>query len=642
MASINHTGAGIFIYADDAEYNCIASCLAAGARVTRLSGRSDLDGATPALQSDAVVFVDLDLPGALDFCRSREDHDGPAPLFVVGIAGPQVWEENSALLDGMITDCLRKPLSPAPVKMAVRRIDYYLNLHRKIRQLERETKIRNTTGRSEEVETERFIAVRQIVERITVFINQIAANVQGGIRYFNELQYFVSIHDLRCRVIAANPTYHKYLGNRINKNSWEIYTGMHGQKENSPVYRSIQSGNVLDTRATVQYQSGARAPVVVHTAPIYNNDGEVELVLEVFAGTKEIERLSQEIRTTQQRYEQLFDAVPSKVVVMDRRFRITAENRQFRKDFGNHLGDNFFDILRPGTFPAYRDPITLTVKTGLPHQGEMVLTDPSGIQYNMMTWTSPIKTATDKLIQVIAILGDVTELRRLQTDLSRLGLMISTVSHDLKGSLTGLDAGLYLIDKGFYRNKPALIEEGLDVSQLMVDRIRKMVFDILYSSKERELEREVVDVREFAEDIAANVGNRIRAAMIQFACSFEEDLGQMHADVGLLRSSLINILDNAVEACIEDTGPRKFSIQFSVKKEKTTALFQIQDNGSGINVDKKGRIFDLFYSSKGRKGTGLGLYITRKAIQKHGGTIEVFSEPGQGARFEVRLPLLAS
>jgi PAS domain S-box-containing protein len=627
-----------FVYTGDEEYAEILAYFGKKGKVIQLPANFEKAAELYFSQNDSVLFLDLENPQGIVFYEAVISKDTPWGM-IIGIASLEnvesLWDRTS----GNIVDILTKPVTLRSLKITQHRIHYQLNFCKCIERSENKKQHIPQKLAFEQIETERFIAVRQIVERLTLFINQIASDVQGGIRYFNELQYFVSIHDVDCKVIAANPTYHKHLGNRLNQNSWGIYCGKHGRKDDSPVFRSLKTGNVLDTKTTVQYKSGAKVPVIVHTAPIYNNDGEVELVLEVFAGTKEIERLSQEIRTTQQRYEQLFDAVPSKVVVLDRRFRITAENKQFRKDFGKHLGDNFFETLRPGNFPAYRDPISLTMKDGLPHQGEMVFADPNGIQYNMMTWTSPIKTQTGKLIQVIAILGDVTELRRLQTDLSRLGLMISTISHDLKGSLTGLDAGLYLIDKGFYRDRPAQIEEGLDVAQLMVDRIRKMVFDILYSSKERELEQDIVDVRDFADDIAANVENRIRAAMIRFDCVFEEQLGRIYIDVGLLRSSLINILDNAIEACIENSDEKRSRIGFFVKREASTVLFEIQDNGSGMIADTKGQIFDIFYSSKGRKGTGLGLYITRKAIQKHGGTISVTSHPGKGTRFEVRLPM---
>lgn len=562
-----------------------------------------------------------------------------ADAVIVLLAPPDRLEKTIAAFRPKIFDCLPKPLSKTIFSAAFHRAQALFRLRMELQQIQDATEHQSPQKAAEQIETERFVAVRQIVERMSIFINNIAGSVQGGVQYFNELPYFVSIHDTRCRIMTANPTYAKYLGNPLNRNSWDIYCGKHGTREMCPVGLSLKTGNVLDTRALVRYQSGAQVPVLVHTAPIYNNDGEVELVLEVFAGTKEIERLGAEIQSTQQRYQHLFDAVPSKIVVLDRRFRLTAANRRFREDFGEHTGKLFFDILRPGSFPAYRDPISLTVKNGEPHQGEMVLTDRDGMQYNMMTWTAPIKTPTGKLIQVIAIFGDVTELRRLQTDLSRLGLMVSTISHDLKGSLTGLDAGLYLIDKGFYRNRPGQIEEGLDVAQLMVDRIRKMVFDILYSAKERELELEAVDVLKFSGDVASNVENKIRAANIRFECKFGNRLGSIHIDQKLIRSSLLNILDNAIEACIEDSSEDPSVISFSVERKKKQIHFEIRDNGSGMPSSEKNKIFDMFYSSKGRKGTGIGLYITRKAIRKHGGTIEVETNAGQGSRFVVSLPV---
>lgn len=66
-------------------------------------------------------------------------------------------------------------------------------------------------------------------------------------------------------------------------------------------------------------------------------------------------------------------------------------------------------------------------------------------------------------------------------------------------------------------------------------------------------------------------------------------------------------------------------------------MFEIADNGGGMPRERTKQIFERFYSSKGRKGTGLGLYITSKVIKKHGGGINVDSGPGRGTRFTVRL-----
>jgi PAS domain S-box-containing protein len=403
------------------------------------------------------------------------------------------------------------------------------------------------------------------------------------------------------------------------------------------VGRTLKNEAVVSTRALVRYASGAQVPVMVHTAPIYDNDGHIDLVIEIFAGTKEIDRLAEESRHTHQRYEQLFNAVPSSIVVLDRNFRINAVNRRFRESYGDYNGRLFFDVFRPGIFPAYRDPISRTVRTAEPQQGEMVLTSSKGLKTNVMAWTSPI-TATGKLSQVLVIFADVTQLRELQANLANLGLMVSTLSHDMKGSLTGLDAGLYLIDSGFYRDRPGRIEEGLDTAKLMVDRLRKLIADILYYAKERDINPEMTDILQFAGDVAANVATKIRGADIRFNPQFPETGLQMEIDSDLLRTALYNIIDNAIEACIESQTTAEHRIDFLIEVHKDQLAFVVQDTGGGMSHEKVGTVFDLFYSTKGQRGTGIGLYVTRKIVQKHGGTIDVHNEPGKGCRFEIHLP----
>lgn len=532
-------------------------------------------------------------------------------------------------------DILGRPIQLPEIEAALARAARWQGLQMRLGAFE---EIRADRLTPELIETERLLGVRQIVDKMSQFIAQVAGDVHGGVKYFNELPYFVSIHSPDCKILAANPTYLRYLGNQIYKDSWEIYVGKRASRMTCPVGRTARTGDTLKTRSVARYLSGARVPVIVHTAPIFDNDGEIVLILEIFAGTKEIDLLAEEVRTTQQRYQQLFDAVPSNIAVLDRRLRINDHNRRFVDNFGHHVGTPFFDVLRPAGFPAFRDPISKTVKNGEPNQGEMVLTDRRSQPYNVMAWTAPIKTRPGKLIQVLVVFTDITELRQLQDNLSSLGLMIGTISHDLKGYLTGLDAGLYLIDTGFYRNKPGRIEEGLDVSRMMVDRFRKMVQDILYYTKERELELEEVSVEAFAYDVVANVDHRIRAADIQFDIKIKKEIGSFTIDTGLLRTALINIFDNAIEACIEDDRDLENRIVFEVTRIDNGIQMVIADSGPGIPESQINQIFEMFYSSKGKKGTGLGLFITRKAIEKHGGEISAEATTGKGARFAIRLP----
>ena len=411
------------------------------------------------------------------------------------------------------------PEDPLALRLVLRRVQR--DAQRQQETAQGLAEMENRTAR--QVDDERSAAVEQIVDKMATFIAKIAAEAQGGVQYFNELPYFVSVHSHRGEIIAANSAYAMHFGSPLPRSIWEVYSGKRAAARTCPVGLSLHSGTAATTRAVVRYQSGLRVPVIVHTAPIFDRHGRAVLILEVFAGTREIELLARDIHTTQQRYQQLFDVIPFHATVLDRRFCITAVNQRFEKDFGNPVGESFFDVLRPARFPPYRGPITQTLRDGQPHQGEVVMTDRRGRQYNMMAWTSPITTQSGKLVQTLVLFTDVTAQRRKEDDLATLGLTISTLAHNLKGSLTGLEAGLYLIEKGFYRNHQGRIEEGLDLLKMMAERLRSMVTDILYSSK-------------------------------------------------------------------------------------------------------------------GNQGTGLGLYITRRVIQRHGGEIVVDANPGQGARFRIRLP----
>jgi PAS domain S-box-containing protein len=267
---------------------------------------------------------------------------------------------------------------------------------------------------------------------------------------------------------------------------------------------------------------------------------------------------------------------------------------------------------------------------------EFCVLDKSGDKHWILETVAPV--SYDGRRATLGYFMDITKQRKIQGNLSALGLMIGTISHSLRGCLTGLDASLYLIETGFYRDKPARIEEGLDVTKLMIDRISKMVRDILYYVKDRELEFDVQDIWQFAKDLAMSIENRIKAANIDFHTDFPEDLGTFAIDSQVLRAAMLNLLENAMEACIEDQRPIGHRIVLTARGTANQVIFEFIDNGPGIAEEQFNKIFQLFYSSKGNKGTGIGLFITRKVIQQHHGSITAENMPVGGAKFRVTLP----
>lgn len=228
----------------------------------------------------------------------------------------------------------------------------------------------------------------------------------------------------------------------------------------------------------------------------------------------------------------------------------------------------------------------------------------------------------------------------MRDHLSSLGLMIGSVSHSIKGLLTGLDGGVYMLDRGFNKDDTDQVGEGLDIVKMMVGRIKNMVLDVLYYAKERELEKSPCEVVAFTEETASIVGPRLEKPPLELVCDFSTDLKGtvFEIDEDQLRAALVNVLENAVDACRDNTDESHPQIVFRVYPDGHDVVFEIKDNGIGMSDEVQAKIFTLFFSSKSSQGTGIGLFITQKIIHQHGGEISVTSQPGKGTLFLIRIP----
>jgi len=230
------------------------------------------------------------------------------------------------------------------------------------------------------------------------------------------------------------------------------------------------------------------------------------------------------------------------------------------------------------------------------------------------------------------------EKSELQDHLSCLGLMIGSISHGIKGLLTGLDGGMYLLEGGLAKQDETKIAEGWQTVKLMVERIRKMVLDILFYAKKRDLQWEQVDVTCFAEEVARMVRSKIEKLPINLTCDIEATMGACKIDPGYVHAALMNIFENAIDACQRKDDCPRHDLRFCVWTQDDHIKFSVRDSGIGMDQETLSNLFTVFFSSKGRKGTGLGLFIANKIVEQHGGCIEVSAKPGQGSCFTITIP----
>jgi len=195
-----------------------------------------------------------------------------------------------------------------------------------------------------------------------------------------------------------------------------------------------------------------------------------------------------------------------------------------------------------------------------------------------------------------------------------------------------------MVNTGLERNDFSRLEKGWEMVRRNVGRVRNMVMDILYYAKDREPQYRKFPAVEVFDDAAGLLEKKMADLGIEFGRETADDAGEIEADYKALRALLVNVLENSLDACRMDSSNENPRVSFSVRGREDEVIFEISDNGIGMDTETREKLFTLFFSSKGVEGTGLGMFVANQIAKQHGGCIEVESEPGEGARFYIVLP----
>ncbi|RLC04467.1 MAG: histidine kinase, partial [Deltaproteobacteria bacterium] len=251
-------------------------------------------------------------------------------------------------------------------------------------------------------------------------------------------------------------------------------------------------------------------------------------------------------------YQQLFNEVPCYISVQNRQFRITASNRMFKRHFGDGVGEYCYEVYKHRNGPCTVCPVAETFVDGKQHSTEEIVVSKDGEQFHVLTWTAPIRDEKGDISQVMEMSTDITLLRQLQNHLEFLGMMLGSVSHGVKGMLTALDGGIYQLETGLNRNDEERTRNAFDVLKQVTERIKKMVLDILYYAKSRELDYQLSDIRAFALSICSAIEPLAEKRQVRFVHHISGS-GTFDADPNWFQSAIVNILENAIDACNDDT-----------------------------------------------------------------------------------------
>jgi signal transduction histidine kinase len=237
--------------------------------------------------------------------------------------------------------------------------------------------------------------------------------------------------------------------------------------------------------------------------------------------------------------------------------------------------------------------------------------------------------------------------------LAAVGQTIASLSHHIKNILQGVRGGSYLIELGLGDHEKAAgegrpdkeavnkavetIRKGWGIVERNQERISQLVLDMLTFSKEREPEPKPSDLNEIAHDVYQLMQARADEMEVELVYQPAKKMPILSFDPEGLHRAILNVVTNAIDAC-DEVENSQVVIHTEYDAQEKVARVAVADNGPGITPDDLEAIFNIFVSRKGGRGTGLGLPVSRKILEEHGGQIRVESEPSKGSTFTLELP----
>ncbi len=456
-------------------------------------------------------------------------------------------------------------------------------------------------------------------------------------QYFEAMPCYLTVQDREFRIIDANQRFRKDFGDFEDRHCYQVYKKRSERCEVCPVARTFRDGERHESEEQVRTLHGEELSVMVQTTPIRDEAGKVTAVMEMSTDITHHTNMEEQLRRSQRRYHTLFDEVPCYITIQDHDLNIVDANRAFQENFGNGLGRKCYQAYKHRSEPCAPCPVQETLDDGRPHTREEVVTSLDGKHRNVLVTTAPIPDGAGGTSGVMEMSADITDVRELQDRLTQLGLLIGSVSHGLKGLLNGLAGGMYLVDSGFTKGNEERVMKGWATVHRNVARIRSMVSDILYYAKDRVPSWEPLSAPLIAEEVCGLMESRAKDLEVELIKSVDQTAGEFEADAQAIRSMLVNLVENSLDACRLDNKQSTPQVVVSLRGLADHVCYEIEDNGIGMDQETQERAFTLFFSSKGT-GTGLGLFISDRIARAHGGTIELESQPGVGTKFVVRLP----
>ncbi|MFC1587697.1 ATP-binding protein [Planctomycetota bacterium] len=453
---------------------------------------------------------------------------------------------------------------------------------------------------------------------------------------FNHIPMNIAVIDRDYNVVDVNSNFEKYFSDWQNQKCHKVYKGCDTPCASCEALKTFDDHKARVHQEYGRDSRGKPTRYTVHTAPVTAPDGHVSFIIKMSQDITDI-------HNQQAEYKILFERVPCYIGILDSDFRIVRANEKLRETFGEFQGKRCYEVYKRRDGVCEDCPAALSFKDGLEHYSTQVGISMDGKETHYIVTTTPLMNGKEGSSYVMEILTDITEIKALEKEmleaerLSAVGQTVAGLSHTVKNILLGVEGGMYMVDTGLKKDDKDRISEGWEMLGRNISKVSQLVKDFLSFAKGRKPNARLLDPNDLVDEIIQLYSESAKNIGVNLECSSRTELAPAPLDPDGIHTCLTNLVSNAIDACRISSNPNP-CVTIRVFNRKNVLVFEVGDNGSGMDYEIRKKVFSTFFTTKGGEGTGLGLLTTRKIVQEHGGKIFVESEPEKGSKFVIELP----
>ncbi|MDD3815071.1 MAG: ATP-binding protein [Desulfocapsaceae bacterium] len=334
----------------------------------------------------------------------------------------------------------------------------------------------------------------------------------------------------------------------------------------------------------------------------------------------------------------LISSLPVGLIVTDSEGKIIVCN-QFAEQMASVVENEVVgaapeSVLAPALAQALDDQ---KIATSAPVQKEILLSDVKGEMRTLQLHSRSVVDSDGISAGVMLLIQDMSQVKSLEEELRRserlaaLGKMAAGVAHELRNPLSSIK-GLAILLKSRFQEKSS-DQETADILVQEVERLNRSIGELLDYARPQKLNKDNIRPEEVVHKAVSLVRMDAESMGVRMKVLMEDNLPMLSADQDKLNQVFLNLFLNSIQA-MEQGG----QLDIQVTAQGRNVLFAIKDTGCGVRKEDLPRIFDPYFTTK-PEGTGLGLAMSMKIVEEHGGTMSFQSEPDVGTTVIVTLPV---